>query len=193
MESANINRDNTPSPSSSIILEEPDLSGSIYGDKVDLIMSTGDDHEHPPPPTSDASMAMVLDPAAPHPPEDEDMTDGDGWTIVRSLPSAGSLSSASQTTCPAPASVADSVHNLTAANMLRWDLQNMGSAASPGSPAAPKRSNTRDSDMSPPDLTEPFSPASVHESGWGLCGIGAWADTASPAILAKNARDIPRQ
>ncbi|KAM5381034.1 hypothetical protein ACJZ2D_003149 [Fusarium nematophilum] len=105
-----------PSASSSIILlDEPDLSNSIYRDKIDAIMGNDPDREHPAPPTSEASIV-----------------------------------------------------------------------ASPGSKAPPKRSHTRASDMSPPDLTEPYSPAAGNESAWGLCGVGAWADMASPVILAKK-------
>ncbi|KAM5355855.1 hypothetical protein ACJ41O_002501 [Fusarium nematophilum] len=187
-----------PSASSSIILlDEPDLSNSIYRDKIDAIMGNDPDREHPAPPTSEASMSIALDSsAASQMPEDEDMADEEDeeepWTIVPSLRTA---SSASDTTAgPAPASDTRSVHNLTASNIFRLDQLNdprpprgsRPSVASPGSKAPPKRSHTRASDMSPPDLTEPYSPAAGNESAWGLCGVGAWADMASPVILAKK-------
>lgn len=192
MDSGNINQNNpfepTSSASSSIILDNIEMSESMYKDKFDVLHGVGSGHELPPPPTSDLSMSMVLEPTpASAPPQDQDMMDED-WTIIIGT----STSAGSETTRPASVSVAGSVHDLTASNVLRLDMENNGpegshpSVMSPG--YHPKRSNTRATDMSPPDLSETYSPAAACDPD-GLCGIGAWADMATPAgILAKKNR-----
>ncbi|RSL44376.1 hypothetical protein CEP53_011260 [Fusarium sp. AF-6] len=197
MDAKNINQSNlfepTSSASSSIILDSLEMSESMYKDnKFDVLLGVGSGHELPPPPTSDLSMSMILDSTpAPAPSQDQDMMD-EGWTIV-----IGTSSSAgSETTRPASVSSAGSVHDLTASNVLRLDMENNGpegshpSVMSPG--YHPKRSNTRATDMSPPDLSETYSPAAACDPD-GLCGIGAWADMATPAgILTKKNRITPR-
>lgn len=194
MDTGNINQSNlfeatTSSASSSIILDNLEMSESVYRAKVDVLLGVGSGHELPPPPTSDLSMSMVIEPtSAPVPPQGQDMMDED-WTIIGF---GTSTSAGSETTCPASVSVAGSVHDLTASNVLRLDLENSGpggsrpSVMSPG--YHPKRSNTRATDMSPPDLSEAYSPVAACDPD-GLCGIGAWADMATPAgILAKKNR-----
>ncbi|RSL66797.1 hypothetical protein CEP54_003568 [Fusarium duplospermum] len=192
MDGGNINQNNpfepTSSASSSIILDNLEMSESMYKDKFDVLPGVGSGHELPPPPTSDLSMSMMLEPTpASAPPQDQDMMDED-WTIIIGT----STSAGSETTRPASVSVAGSVHDLTASNVLRLDMENNGpegshpSVMSPG--YHPKRSNTRATDMSPPDLSETYSPAAACDPD-GLCGIGAWADMATPAgILAKKNR-----
>ncbi|KAM0427459.1 hypothetical protein ACHAPT_007419 [Fusarium lateritium] len=193
MNSTNINQTNpfepTSSPSSSIILDDFDMSDSMYVDKVDILLGVGSGHEHPPPPTSGLSMPMVLDhTAAPAPSQDQDMmVEDEDWTIIGP---GTSISAGSDTTRPAPASVVGSVHDLTASNVLRLDMENgdpEGSHPSVTSPGYhPKMSHTRATDMSPPDLSEPYSPAAACDPD-GLCGVGAWAaEMATPGILAQK-------
>ncbi|KAJ4319151.1 hypothetical protein N0V84_006513 [Fusarium piperis] len=197
MDTANINQsillEPASSASSSIMLDNLEMSESLYRDKA-VLLGVGSGHELPPPPSSDLSMSMMIEPTpTPVPPQDQDMMDED-WTIIGF---GASTSAGSETTRPATASVAGSVHDLTASNVLRLDMENSGpegshpSVMSPG--YHPKRSNTRATDMSPPDLSETYSPAAACDPD-GLCGIGAWADMATPAgILAKKNRITPRQ
>ncbi|EEU48586.1 uncharacterized protein NECHADRAFT_74880 [Fusarium vanettenii 77-13-4] len=193
MDSANINQSNifepTSSASSSIILDNLEMSESVYRDKVNGF-GVGFGHELPPPPTSGLNMSMIHEPTpAPEPLQHQDIMD-EGWTIVL----GASTPAGSETTRPASVSVNGSVHDLTASNVLRLDMENNGpegshpSVMSPG--YHPKRSNTRATDMSPPDLSETYSPAAACDAD-GLCEIGAWADMAIPAgILAKNRRQM---
>ncbi|KAL2685448.1 hypothetical protein Neosp_006546 [[Neocosmospora] mangrovei] len=189
MDSANINQsDLTSSASSSIILDNLEMSESLFRDTVN-VLGVGFGHELPPPPTSGLNMSMTLEPTpAPELLQDQDIMD-EGWTFVGF---GASTSAGSETTRPASVSVNGSGHDLTASNVLRLDRENNGpeeshpSVMSPG--YHPKRSNTRATDMSPPDLSETYSPAAACDPD-GLCEIGAWADMAIPAgILAKNRR-----
>lgn len=195
MDSANINQSNlfepTSSASSSIILDNLEMSESVYRDNVDVLRAVGFGHELLLPPISDLSISAILEPTpAPAPPQDQDMMDED-WTIIGF---GASTSAGSETTRPATVSVNGSVHDLTASNVLRLDMENNGpegshpSIMSPG--YHPKRSNTRATDMSPPDLSETYSPAAACDAD-GLCEIGAWADMAIPVgILAKKNRQM---
>ncbi|KAF4955282.1 hypothetical protein FGADI_4654 [Fusarium gaditjirri] len=178
------NSDSSMSLSSSMLVE--DLSSSIidfYGQVMDM-----DDYQHPSPPTMDMSTSMVLERTTAirsSPSETDDLSMSD-WTSVCTS------SAASETTCPAPASVSASVADLTASELLHLELQDTrpsGSLASPGSHVVRDRA----SEMSVgSDSLFSYSYTFVQDDQ-GLCGIGAWADITTSSFVAKKRRITPRQ
>ncbi|KAM0564312.1 hypothetical protein ACHAPJ_000522 [Fusarium lateritium] len=188
--------DSSSSVASSIFLEERESSPfSIYDLHVVEAINTVD-YQHPAPPTSDISISMILESttairSSHDEAEDESMTGTEAWTII-----IGS-SAASETTCPASASVAGRIYNLTTSNMSHLNLQDSRSRASESRPSATSPdSHMRASDMSPLEIAEFYNSNYNHDSlgpdDEGLCGIGAWADVLSPAP-AKQMRITPRQ
>ncbi|KAF5540656.1 hypothetical protein FPHYL_12000 [Fusarium phyllophilum] len=181
------NSDSSMSLSSSILVE--DHSSSIfnfYGQVMDM-----DDYQHPSPPTIDMSTSMVLERTAAirTSPSEADDFSMSGWTTV------GTSSAASETTCPAPASVSisASVADLTASELLlRLELQDTrpsGSLASPGSHVV----HDRACEMSVgSDSLFSYSYTFVQDDQ-GLYGIGAWADITTSSFVAKKRRITPRQ
>ncbi|KAF4442223.1 hypothetical protein FACUT_2196 [Fusarium acutatum] len=180
------NSDSSMSLSSSILLE--DRSSSIfdfYGQVMDM-----DDYQHPSSPTVDMSTSMVLERTAAirASPSEADDFSMSGWTTV------GTSSTASETTCPAPASVSvsASVADLTASELIRLELQDTrpsGSLASPGSHVVRDRA----CEMSVgSDSLFSYSYTFVQDDQ-GLCGIGAWADITTSSFVAKKRRITPRQ
>ncbi|KAF5616582.1 hypothetical protein F52700_12876 [Fusarium sp. NRRL 52700] len=179
------NSDSSMSLSSSILVE--DRSSSIL-DFYGQVMDT-DDYQHPSAPTIDMSASMVLERTAairtcPSEADDFSMS---GWTTV------GTSSAASETTCPAPASVSvsASVADLMASELLRLELQDTrpsSSLASPGSHVVRDRA----CEMSVgSDSLFSYSYTFVQDDQ-GLCGIGAWADITTSSFIAKR-RITPRQ
>ncbi|KAF4475834.1 hypothetical protein FAGAP_12584 [Fusarium agapanthi] len=175
------NSDSSMSLSSSILVEDRNSSVfDFYGQVMEM-----DDYQHPSRPTIDMSTSMVLERTAvirTSPSEADDFSMS-GWTTV------GTSSAASETTCPAPASVAD----LTASELLlRLELQDTrpsGSLASPGSHVVGDRA----CEMSVgSDSLFSYSYTFVQDDQ-GLCGIGAWADITTSSFVAKKRRIIPRQ
>ncbi|KAJ4271878.1 hypothetical protein NW762_000587 [Fusarium torreyae] len=188
--------DSSSSLASSIFLEERESSPfSIYDFNAVEAMNTAD-YQHPAPPTSGISMSMILESttairSSHDEAEEESMPGTEAWTII-----IGS-SAASETTCPASASVAGRIYNLTTSNMSYLNLQDSRSRASEPRPSATSPdSHMRASDMSPLEIAEFYNSNyncdSFEPDVAGLCGIGAWADNPSPAP-AKQIRITPRQ
>ncbi|KAI1022964.1 hypothetical protein LB503_000846 [Fusarium chuoi] len=182
------NSDSSMSLSSSILVE--DRSSSIfdyYGQVMDM-----DDYQHPSPPAIDMSTSMVLERTAairtcPSEADDFSMS---GWTTV------GTSSAASETTCPAPASVSvsASVADHTASELLRLELQDTrpsGSLASPGSHVV--RDRACEMSVGSDSLISFSYSYTFVQDDQGLCGIGAWADITTSSFVAKKRRITPRQ
>ncbi|KAF5631310.1 hypothetical protein F25303_9715 [Fusarium sp. NRRL 25303] len=180
------NSDSSMSLSSSILVEE--RSSSIfdcYGQFMDV-----DGYQHSSPPAIDMSTSMVLERTAAirTSPSEADDFSMSGWTTV------GTSSAASETTCPAPASVAvsASVADLTASELLRLELQDTrpsGSLTSPGSHVV--RDRACEISVGSDSLFS-YSYTFVQDDQ-GLCGIGAWADITTSSFVAKKRRITPRQ
>ncbi|KAF4964148.1 hypothetical protein FSARC_7898 [Fusarium sarcochroum] len=185
--------DSSSSLASSIFLEEQESFPFNIYDLNTIEAMNMDDYQHPTPPTSDISMSMILESttairSSHNEAEEESMTGTEAWTIVGS-------SAASETTCPAPASVAGRIYNLTTSNMSRLNLH--GSRASGSRPSATSPdSHVRASDMSPLEIAEfyNYNHDSFEPDDAGFCGIGAWADNPTPSPApAKQIRITPRQ
>ncbi|KAF9776941.1 hypothetical protein IL306_004812 [Fusarium sp. DS 682] len=176
--------DSSISLSSSILLEDRSSSILNLDDEVMEI----DDYEHPSPPTTDMSTSMVLErtTAIRSSPSEVDDFSMSGWTTV------GTSSAASETTCPAPASVSASAADLTASELLRLELQDTrlsDSLASPGSHVV--RDCASELSVGSESL---FSYSHIFvQDDQGLCGIGAWADITTSPFVAKKRRITPRQ
>ncbi|KAF5254225.1 hypothetical protein FANTH_957 [Fusarium anthophilum] len=181
------NSDSSMSLSPSILVEDRNSSVfDFYGQVMDM-----DDYQHPSPPTIDMSTSMVLERTAAirTSPSEADDFSMSGWTTV------GTSSAASETTCPAPASVSvpASVADLTASELLlRLELQDTrpsGSLASPGSHVVGDRACERSVGS---DSLFSYTYTFVQDDQ-GLCGIGAWADITTSSFVAKKRRITPRQ
>ncbi|KAF4334142.1 hypothetical protein FBEOM_12061 [Fusarium beomiforme] len=175
--------DSSISLSSSILLEDRSSSISNFHDEV---MET-DDYEHPSPPITDMSTSMVLErtTAIRSSPSEVDDFSMSGWTNF------GTSHAASETTCPAPASVSVSVADLTASEMLHLELQGTqlsDSLASPNSHVVRDRASEVSACS---DSLFSYSHIFVQDDQ-GLCGIGAWADVSTSPFVAKR-RITPRQ
>ncbi|KAF4455454.1 hypothetical protein F53441_2243 [Fusarium austroafricanum] len=178
------NSDSSISLSSSLLLEG--CSSTIFNFYVEA-MDT-DDYQHVPPPATDMSTSMILErtTAIRSSPSEADEFSMSGWTAI------GTSSAASETTCPAPASVSASAADLTASELLRLELQDTqpsDSLASPDSHVARGRA----SEMSFGSETLFGYSYTFIQDDQGLCGIGAWADITTSPFVVKKRRITPRQ